>query len=70
MEFTREHEDYVALAANGRRWRNWAVRSGWRMEFHDPNDSKPTKAGTFGTLRAAQDEASRGIGRDPRRAAP
>jgi hypothetical protein len=69
LEFTREREDYVAVAVNGRRWRIWAVRGGWRMEFRDPRDSKPTNAGTFGTLRAAQVEASRRTERDPRRAA-
>jgi hypothetical protein len=70
VEFTRESEDHVARSENGRRWRIWPIRGGWRMEFRDPSDSEPTNAGTFGALRAAQDEASRRIGRDPRRATP
>lgn len=70
MEFRKHGGDYLAHSRGGRRWWIWSVCSGWRMEFRDPADADSTFAGTFGTLRAAQAEASRPTGRDRGRALP
>lgn len=59
MEFNRERDYYEAVSEYGRRWRIYSVRGGWRMEFRDPQDGEFTYSGTFGRLRAAQEEASR-----------
>jgi hypothetical protein len=32
---------------------------GWRLDFRDTGDVRPTYAGTFGSLAAALDEARR-----------
>lgn len=69
VEFLLERGYVWAVSENGRRWRIWAVTGGWRMEFRDPGDQKPTYAWTFGTLSAAQDEAARPLRHDPRKTA-
>ena len=49
----------VGISDGGRRWRVTRAVCGWRLDFRDMGDVRPTYAGTFGSLAAAIDEARR-----------
>ena len=49
----------VGVGQGGRRWRVTRARCGWRLDFRDLGDVRPTYAGTFGSLAAAINEARR-----------
>ena len=49
----------VGVSDGGRRWRVTRAVCGWRLDFRDTGDVRPTYAGTFGILAAALDEARR-----------
>ena len=59
IEF-RDHDGGVSgVGRQGRLWHILEERSGWRLSFRDPGDTRATNAGVFGTLAAAQQEADR-----------
>ena len=49
----------TTATAGGREWFITPTSTGWRLEFTDPGDERPTYAGTFATIRAAKQEARR-----------
>lgn len=58
VEFVCRGGIYLGTGANHRHWRITATYTGWRLEFRDPGDVKPTYAGTHVSLDAAQREAN------------
>jgi hypothetical protein len=59
IEFVESLGAYTGTGPGGREWSITHTRAGWRMEFWDTGDVKPTYAGMHRTLEAAQAEASR-----------
>lgn len=59
IDFQDEDGGISGEGRRGRRWHILEERSGWRLSFRDPGDVRPTNAGVFGTLSAAQQEAGR-----------
>ena len=56
----REREGVVIGVSDlGRRWRVTRAVCGWRLDFWDTGDVRPTYAGTFESLTAAINEARR-----------
>jgi len=56
----REREGVViGVSDRGRRWRVTRAVCGWRLDFWDTGDVRPTYAGTFESLTAAINEARR-----------
>ncbi|MFP5253053.1 MAG: hypothetical protein ACLGH4_04585 [Actinomycetes bacterium] len=56
IDFVPEDEGVSGEDRRGRRWHILEERSGWRLSFRDPGDTRPTNAGVFGSLAAAQRE--------------
>ncbi len=53
-----EHEGaHAGMGRAGRQWRITPSLTGWRLEFQDPGDEKPTYAGTHPSVAAAKTEA-------------
>lgn len=55
-------DDQGGVSGEGRQGRRWHIleeRTGWRLSFRDPGDTRATNAGVFGSLVAAQREADR-----------
>jgi len=63
IEFRTDGGGISGEGPRGRRWHILEERSGWRLSFRDPGDTRPTNAGLFGSLSAAQHEADRTSGR-------
>ena len=63
IEFRDDEEGVSGVGRKGRRWRVLEERSGWRLSFRDPGDTRDTNAGVFGTLAGAQQEADRASAR-------
>jgi hypothetical protein len=59
VEFTLSHGVHSGTAEGGRAWSIHEEITGWRMEFRDPGDRKPTNAGLFRTPKDAMTEAQR-----------
>jgi hypothetical protein len=49
----------VGIGERGRRWRVTRAACGWRLDFRDAGDTRPTYAGTFRSLEVAMLEACR-----------
>jgi len=59
IDFSDDEGGISGEGRQGRRWHILEERSGWRLSFRDPGDTRATNAGVFGTLVAAQREADR-----------
>lgn len=57
--FTSADGGYMGTSEEGRTWRILRAPTGWRLEFWDPGDPRPTYAGTHPSAWAAQREACR-----------
>lgn len=58
VDFIQRGQAYTGTAESGRVWRIAETVVGWRLDFRDPGDARPTYAGTHGTVDAAKREAS------------
>ena len=58
IEFTHRAGVYTGVGSNDRLWHITPSLTGWRLDFRDPGDERPTYAGTHASLDAAQREAS------------
>ena len=59
VEFHEKDGTFTGTGQGGRLWRITQSRTGWRLEFRDTGDLKPTNAGNHGTLEAAKNEAGK-----------
>ena len=49
----------IGIGERGRSWRVTRAACGWRLDFRDAGDTRPTYAGTFRSLEVAMNEACR-----------